>query len=712
MSPRRPWTLFGISVLALLPCLAVVMYIHRYAGFLPLEDQWDTPGRHFEMHLHGHLTWKEFFVQHNEARKAFTNVIWMLLATNGWNVRLEMYMSVLLVGACVLFYLWVCRRSTPGATLVPLLLAATASVLLFNPIGMTGAQLPWLWGVNLENAVVVVVLVGAIWANTHLRSWPLRFAISAACSVAATYSFANGMLLWVLLYPRWLGPVGSEAKGTTRRSLWLDVLYGAAFATVVVTYFNGYYRPPNHPSIVEALGRPDRVLHFYFAWIGAPLSPRVGALSIATLIGLMGVALFLWSLVQVARHRLWARAAPFLLLAAYSLISATAVSLGRSGAGVGGALASRYYLHVLVFYLGLNGLLWLCATSGRERGQGQRPRAVLGTALAFQIALIASNWIGIYPRHIRYFHERIARGEAAVQFIDVVPDNPDLPNIHAGMAQLIPRTRLLTGAGVLDIEFAASPKEFELSPTPIDQRDALFLTTLNDDLRLFGELVDGPQMEGLSHLLIHARAGTEEKFISVLPLAAYPRERGAERRHIDALISVENLPAKLVALEVFGYDVATRRCVSLSVSTELRTGGIGLDEILDATTMELQPRPGLLSLDVVNGVAVQDRPEVTIPRGGPLVFNGWAVDAVANELGARVYVMVGERLFPAQYGQPRPDVAHSLGRPDFMACGFTCVLDESLLDAETTGPFNFVLETRRGEFLVDPQGLTVRRVDR
>jgi hypothetical protein len=727
MSQRRPWTVLGLAVLASLPCLAVIVCIHRYAGFLPLEDQWDTPGRLLEAQLDGSLTWRDFFVQHNEARKAFTNVVWMLLATSEWSARLEMYTSVLLVGACVLFYLWICRRASPGTSLAPLLLATTASVLLFNPAGLTGAQIPWLWGVNLENAIVIVVLVGAIFANTHLRSWPLRFATSAACSVAATYSFANGMLLWVLLYPRWLGPysvgphsvdVGSVGAGglktwaPTRRSLWLDVAYLAAFATVVVTYFSGYFRPPSHPSLMEALGRPDRVVKFYFAWLGAPLSPKFNSLAVAALVGFIGVGLFLWSFVQVARHRLWVRALPFLLLAAYTLISATAVSLGRSGAGAGGALASRYYLHVLVFYLGLNGLLWLCTTVGRERGRGNLPRFAFWTVLALQVACVASNWVGIHPKHIRFVQERVARGEAALQFVDLVPDNPDLTNIHGRMPQLIPRFKLLTRAGVLDIELAPSREKLEVSSAVVDQSATLFLTSLRDELRIFGDVVDGPATEVLSHLLIHARAGAEEKYVSVIPLAAYRRERGTGRFHVDALISQENLPGGLVALELFGYDPATRRCVSLGVTTELRTAGITPAEILDATDLELRPQVGLVALDMVNDVAVLGRPEVAIPRGGPLVFSGWAVDVVASQLAARVYVKVGERLFPAQYGQPRPDVARNLDRPDFLACGFTCALDESLLDAETSGLFNFVVETRRGEFLVDPQGLTIQRVDR
>ena len=57
---------------------------------------------------------------------------------------------------------------------------AFASVLLFNPIGLSGAQPPWFWGISIENAVVILALLGGTCANVCLGSWPLRYTTSAA----------------------------------------------------------------------------------------------------------------------------------------------------------------------------------------------------------------------------------------------------------------------------------------------------------------------------------------------------------------------------------------------------------------------------------------------------------------------------------------------------------------------------------------------------
>jgi hypothetical protein len=707
---QRRWSLFGIGALALLPCLAVVLSIHRYGGFLPIADQWSVPGGLFEARFYGELRLEHFFRQHNEARKAFTGAVWMLLASNGWSMRLEMYVSVLLAAAGLISYLSICRWCSPGSRLAPALISATASVVLFNPIGLIGGA-AWLWGVNMENAIVIAALLGGVCANLYLRSWPQRYAISAAFSVAATYSFANGMLLWLLIYPRLFRVRDDEVSAPLRRALWLDVVYLAGFAIVVGSYFNGYHRPAQHPSILAALSRPDQVLDFFFTWLGAPLSPRIGTLTFQWGIGLVGVGLYSLCLVEVVRHRLWSRALPFFLLATYTLVSGVAVSLGRAAFGASTATASRYFMHVVVFYLGVNGLLWLCATATR----GERRRLVHGSMfwaiLALQVAFVTSNWVDIVPKHLRGFHERNRRGEAALQFLDLIPDNPDLTILDGYMLSQLRRFKVLLADDVLSVDLAPTSDELVVSSTVVDQSASLFISTQADQVRVFGSLVDGPGIEGHSFLLLHARARAEGKFVSVLPLDVYPRERGANRRRIDALISTDNIGLGLHELELFGYDPTTRECASLGVFAELRLGDIAPSEILDATALELRPQAGMFTIDTVNGVSTVDRSEFTIPRGSPLVITGWAFDAESDAPAARIYVKWGERLIPARYRGLRPDVAQGRARPDFMTTGFNSVLDESMLGGETSGTVKFVLETRRGEYLEDPQSLTIERAD-
>ena len=709
--PRREWLIFGIGVLALLPCLAVVMYIHRFGGSLPIGDQWGVPARLFEARFADDLRLEHFFRQHNEARKAFTGAVWMLLASNGWNMRLEMYVSVLLAATCVLSYLSICRWCAPGARLAPALISATASVLLFNPVGFTGGNAPWLWGINVENAIVIAVLVGGVCAILHLRSWPQRYAISAGFSVAATYSFANGMLLWLLLYPRLFRGRDGEVIAPLRRGLWLDVVYLVGFAAVVGSYFNGYDRPGHHPSILEALGRPDQVLQFFFIWLGAPLTPRIGTLTFPSVIGAVGVGLYLLCLVEVVRQRLWSRALPFFVIATYTLVSGVAVSLGRAEFGAAAATAPRYCLHVLVFYLGVNGLLWLCATATL----GRRRRLVHGTllwaSLALQVAFVTINWVGIVPEHLRAYHEHNRRGEAALRFVDLIPDNPDLTILNPYMLRQVRRFKVLLADDVLSVDLAPRSEGLVISNTVVDQSASLFIAAEAGGVRIFGSLVDGPGMETQSFLLLRARSGAEHKFVSVLPLDVYPHERGADRRRIEALISADNIGSGPQELELFGYDAATKQCVSFGVSAKLRFGDIAPSELLDATAIELRPHAGMFTVDSVNGVSTMGRSDVTIPPGSPLVIDGWAFDAESGDPAARIYMRLGARLIPARYRMLRHDVAQRIGRPDFVTTGFTIVLDESLLGGETGGTFGFVLETRRGEYLEDPQSLTIERSD-
>ena len=54
----------------------------------------------------------------------------------------------------------------------------------------------------------------------------------------------------------------------------------------------------------------------------------------------------------------------------------------------------------------------------------------------------------------------------------------------------------------------------------------------------------------------------------------------------------------------------------------------------------------------------------------PLRISGWAVDPRRNRLAAAVMVTVGQKTYPARYGEERPDVASYLKNPSLSACGF------------------------------------------
>lgn len=710
MRAKRAAVLVGLSALALAPCIAVVLHILWYGGHLPLQDQWDTPGRHFHAHVQGLLTWKHFFLQHNEARKAFTTSVWMLLGANGWSVRIEMFASVALVVLGVVAYLGLCRRQMPGEAPRLYVLAAAASVVLFNPIGLTGGPMPWLWGVNVENAVVVVALVAALYINVTARSVTVRYAASAAASIAATYSFANGMLLWVLLYPGWYA--GSAASAGPRRNIRLDALYALAFAAVVVTYFTDYRRPSHHPSFHSAVDQPGQLLEFYFAWLGAPMAPRFRDVPAAAFTGVAALSLGLWCTASVVRLGILRRALPFLALMAYAVVSGAAVSLGRSSQGATVALSSRYYLHVLVFYLGLNALLWLCSRPEVPRGRGRIPRAAFWLILVLQLGSVANNWVGIYPRHIRHPHERIARGEAALEFVYLVPDNPDLTNLHRRMRALLPRFKRLVRAGILDVDFVPMAANLQGAGAPVDQSRTLFLIANSGELHVSGSFEEIAGTEAITHLVLRTRADGVEKFISVLPLHVYPRARGGARRAIMTTVKTDNLPEGPQVIELLGYERDRRRLVPLGITAELHLGPATPNDVLDASAVELVRAPGAVTVDAVNGERVLGRAEITVAPSGPILIGGWAVDPRTEGLASRVFVRIGERLVPMQYRQPRLDVAKSRARPDLVACGFRCVLDEADANALLDAPISFVVQTRSGEYLEDPRTLTIRRAAR
>ena len=574
MTPPRQQSLVAIAALCLLPFLAVLLQVYLYGGHLPFRDQWDTPGRLFENHVYNNLHWEDFFDQHNEARKAFSSAIWFLLGSDGWDVRTEMYLSVLTVYAGVILYLFICANRLPHSRSAPLVLAATASALLFNPFGFSEG---WLWGVNLENALMATLLLGGIGANLFLRSAVPRYLTSAAISLAATYTFANGMILWVLLYPRWFQAARSESQPAGRHGLWLDGLYLVLFVATALAFFHGYARPLHHPSPWESIARPLQAVQFFFAWLGAPLSPRPYAPATATVTGLIAFSVWAYCAALLIRAPAWTRAYPWLALSVYTLISGLAVTLGRSSLGVAGALAPRYLLHVSLFYLGLNGLLWQRLSAVPGQHSRFMAGAVLTVTLLAELTLLAGQWHDVFDRHIRPTYENTARSEAALQFASLIPDNPDLVYLYPLPERAIRRYEILRRYGVLRDDTVPGPFRLETADAPLALGGALSLSYDGERLRVHGTLADSPDLRDLTHLLAHSERDGQEKFFSVVPLRIFARAVEASGRSIDASFATGNLADGLHRIRLFGYDSLQRRLIPTDVTMNLRKAPLPRD---------------------------------------------------------------------------------------------------------------------------------------
>ncbi|MGA2902201.1 MAG: hypothetical protein ABSD98_00090 [Candidatus Korobacteraceae bacterium] len=199
----------------------------------------------------------------------------------------------------------------------------------------------------------------------------LWLSISILAALCATYSLANGNLLWPLL-------VVAALFLRLRPSAVLSFTITGAVSTSL--YFYHYVRPPYHADPIASLGAPARLMKYvavYFgsSWVNEPIVT-------AEEIGVIGLAVALVVLLRTPYYIRTSRAFALLLVLTIAFCAATALitAAGRLNFGVKEALENRYQTFALPFWCSL-GLLLL----GYAFSLSARPYRFL----AAQICLLA-----------------------------------------------------------------------------------------------------------------------------------------------------------------------------------------------------------------------------------------------------------------------------------------------------------------------------------
>ena len=202
------------------------------------------------------------------------------------------------------------------------------------------------------------------------RAW-LFLAAANLSAIAASYSLANGILLWPILI---LAAIVLRLR--------LPAILSFVFVGVgsCGLYLRHYVRPPWHADPLSSLRSPVALVEYLTSYLGSPwiyLGVHLAApLGLLTLIGLaIFVVLRCKTFIQGRQYF----AVQLLLTILFCLGTDFLSGLGRLNFGVGQSFASRYQTISLLFWccLGLLALLWAA--------EAERSRVPL---LALQIFLL------------------------------------------------------------------------------------------------------------------------------------------------------------------------------------------------------------------------------------------------------------------------------------------------------------------------------------
>lgn len=339
-------------LLAAIPLVFLSVSIARYEVDVPFWDHWLFPPMLKESY-EGTLSFESFWEQHNEHRPVFPRIAMLVLARlTGWDVSYELGLSVsMATGILAAFYYLttVSMRSTgrrPTRWLLPL-----ASLIVFSLAQWEN----WLWGWNLMIVMnVCAVVVGiALLAGEEL-SW-IRLIGGVTAGIVATYSFANGLLYWLVGLPVLLVSSSNRKRAI---AVWVT-----AAAASLASYMYRYHKPSYHPSLWEAATKPLEYARYVLGYLGAPLvSTNLAAAPIEGLLGLLAVCVLVWLLARRGHHL--RTLVPFAALALYAVGSALITGIGRVGFGSDQAFTSRYTTISSLLWLAIPGLLCLLVDGG------------------------------------------------------------------------------------------------------------------------------------------------------------------------------------------------------------------------------------------------------------------------------------------------------------------------------------------------------------
>ena len=164
---------------------------------MPIQDQWQI-STIFEKFNQRTLSFNDLIAQHNESRKFFPRLIFLTLAfITKWNIRYEMLVTFLL--ACIVsINIYLLNRLTIGGSRIKgLTIALISNIFIFSAVQYEN----WLWGIQIVVFTPIVCITICILIAYSRLNNIAQILICMVLSTISTFSYANGLLAWVIVLP-------------------------------------------------------------------------------------------------------------------------------------------------------------------------------------------------------------------------------------------------------------------------------------------------------------------------------------------------------------------------------------------------------------------------------------------------------------------------------------------------------------------------------
>lgn len=563
--------------IALFPIFLTLRIFRANWTSVPYGDEWSTPGSQIVGFFQNTLRFSDLYRQHNESRLFFPTLYDLFLATATGRWESKDTIVLLFTLACVgsfLLYLLLLRTTTLTSS------ARLWAWALLNAVVFCPAQYEeFLWGIFFVSLTPGVALLAAMAVNISDLRLLSKVLANSSLAMLATYSFSNGMLLWLLAVPMCAGRKSPETKNDIRNSTGWYLVYFLVAAVAVGLYFRNFRHPAHLPQFTTSVSNAVPLFHFLLRWLGNVFVPHgadplvVGCLSLTCFAGLTIAA------IQVARRQgnFW-RFYPWITIAAYGFISGAITASGRLGFGPGAAVAPRYFVVSVFFYVGLAGLAISVSDAWKANRPATSSRQVLAGGLV--VGLFAGVWLSGFSDHVarvRIVREQRRTLALAVRWIPVIADNPDLVHSRIPAKVIVEIATALSKYDVLRPPFVSEALASTTGQTPPDGDSSagrLTSARFNDEHRL---LLTGtawiPYRKARADCVVVGYVGSENKFTPFTVFKPSYNQEGLKRSFdlkrlppngFAESIDSENIPMGDLVLRAWAVDLRKERAFPMA----------------------------------------------------------------------------------------------------------------------------------------------------
>lgn len=690
-----------LLALAILPACFLGILILIYSIDVPVMDQWGVPPLFEKLH-NGSLSFIDLLAQHNESRKFFPRLIFLSLGyLTHWDVRYEMLIIFLLACVVSLNVYLLSNITVTGSTVKRLLLAIISNLLIFGPIQWDN----WLFGIQIVVFVPIVCITTCILVAYSSLATRTKLLISICLSTISTFSYANGILCWVVVLPILI----LKSRNRLNKNTCLIFVWITGFILNLVVYFYNYKKPLGHPSFSEALVHPLQTVHYFISFLGAPFAFVIGInrLTAATIIGFVLLLLFLASCLYVLKFltdsALLHRVGGWLTIGLYVILSDVVTTSGRVGFGVEHSLSGRYTTFSIYFTLSLVYIITIIVDDLKTKDYLSKSKKLITQSVSFLAAAILVFHLlsSVYAvKKMSEARRERLQARSCLLFINIVPEQECLlKKVYPDIAHLKYYSNVLNNLGYL------KPTLVKTSDVQDIQGD----TNLSSDYGEFNTLIqESPEIYFASGwavlperrepsdavILTHQNINGDYTMFAVVEekkkskkAAKVFKNKSYSYSGWQKTFSSIGFPKGAIKIDAWAFDANTGKAFKLNGTQKITESSLylAIPKITNIGEINFKPVVGSSPngfFEQVNGSSAKT---IEVQKANIVNAGGWAILVNEGKPADKVIVTHGENnsviAVASVVNSERPDVAKALQNNAYFQSGWSVTFNSSILPA-------------------------------